>query len=86
MLVNYFKYLVQQVDFLKMNEHFKESSIDLVIEKAGLDSIATKETEDVPYILKNVFNQIYSILKPGGILLSFNYFSILYKTIRHLII
>ncbi len=55
-----------------MNERFKENSYDLVIEKAGLDSIATKDSEDVPYLLQNVFNQIYTVLKPGGFLLSFS--------------
>lgn len=64
--------LVKQVNFLAMNEFFKENSFDLIIEKAGLDSIATKETEDVPYLLQNIFDQIYSVLKPGGFILSFS--------------
>jgi ubiquinone/menaquinone biosynthesis C-methylase UbiE len=55
-----------------MNETFNENSFDLVIEKAGLDSIATKESEDMPYLLQTVFSQIYSVLKPGGHLLSFS--------------
>lgn len=55
-----------------MNEFFKESSFDIVIEKAGLDSIATKDTPDVPHTLRSVFTQIYTILKPGGVVLSFS--------------
>jgi|LauGreDrversion4_2_1035121.scaffolds.fasta_scaffold477215_2 ubiquinone/menaquinone biosynthesis C-methylase UbiE len=55
-----------------MNESFNENSFDLIIEKAGLDSIATKESEDMPFLLKSVFSQIYSVLKPGGYLLSFS--------------
>jgi hypothetical protein len=53
-----------------MNELFKESTIDFIIEKAGLDSIATKETPEVPFILRNVYDKIYTILKPGGYVLS----------------
>jgi hypothetical protein len=35
-----------------------------------LDSIATKETEDVGYLLKAAYEQIYNVLKPGGIFIS----------------
>ncbi len=55
-----------------MNEKFQDNSFDLIIEKAGLDSITTKETPDTPNLLKAVFNQIYSVLKPGGYILSFS--------------
>jgi ubiquinone/menaquinone biosynthesis C-methylase UbiE len=61
-----------QTDFLRMNESFKENSFDLIIEKAGLDSIATKESPDVPYQLKEIYNQIYTVLRPGGFVLSFS--------------
>ena len=53
-----------------MNEIFKENQFDLIIEKAGLDSIATKETPDVPVVLRQVYNQIYKVLKPGGLVFS----------------
>jgi hypothetical protein len=51
---------------------FKENTFDVVIEKAGLDSIATKDTPDAPYTLRHIFSQIYTMLKPGGIFLSFS--------------
>jgi hypothetical protein len=57
-------------DFMSLHVYFKHSTFDVVIEKAGLDSIATKETEDVPLSLRLVLNQIYSVLKRGGHLLT----------------
>lgn len=55
-----------------MNENFEKESIEIIIEKAGLDSIATKETPEVPQILKKAYQQIYYVLKPKGIVLSFS--------------
>lgn len=40
------------------------------MEKAGLDSIATKESDDVPYLLNIAYEQIYKVLKPGGVFVS----------------
>lgn len=55
-----------------MNEKFNINNFDLVVEKAGLDSIANKSTPDVPHLLRSAYNQIYSTLKPGGYVLSFS--------------
>jgi hypothetical protein len=55
-----------------MNEIFNINCFDLVIEKAGLDSIANKSTPDVPHLLRSAYNQIYSVLKPGGYVVSFS--------------
>ena len=62
----------QVCDFYSMNIFFEENSFDIIIEKAGLDSIATKGTDDVPELLYKVFKNIYFILSNGGILLSFS--------------
>lgn len=53
-----------------MTEIFKENSFDIVIEKAGLDSIATKESPEVASMLKLVYDNIFTLLKPGGYVLS----------------
>ena len=59
-------------DFNVMNILFPENSFDIVIEKAGLDSIATKDTEDVPDLLYKVYKNIHYVLCMGGILFSFS--------------
>ena len=59
-------------DFNYMNIYFEENSFDLIIEKAGLDSIATKGTDDVPELLYKVFKNIHYILCDKGILFSFS--------------
>lgn len=51
-------------------DYFPNNCFDCVIEKAGLDSIATKESEDVAFLLKQAFDQIYNVLKPGGVFIS----------------
>jgi hypothetical protein len=53
-----------------MAELFKENSFDIVIEKAGLDSIATRDSPDVGSMLKHVYDNIYTVLKPAGYVLS----------------
>jgi hypothetical protein len=53
-----------------MTELFEKDSFDLVIEKAGLDSITTKETPDVPQLLKKIFHEIYAILKENGVMIT----------------
>lgn len=58
------------VDFTKMNEVFSKEEFDVIIEKAGLDSIATKETPDVPFLLQSVYDKMYYVLKPNGLVLS----------------
>jgi len=35
-----------------------------------LDSIATKESDDVPFLLRKAYEQIFNVLKPGGIFIS----------------
>ena len=62
----------QVCDFNLMNLFFEENSFDIIIEKAGLDSIATKGTDDVPELLYKVFKNIHYVLVNGGILLSFS--------------
>ncbi len=57
-------------DYLRLFDYFQNNSFDMVIEKAGLDSIATKNSDDVPLLLKEVYEQIYYVLKPGGIFIS----------------
>ena len=59
-------------DFNIMNILFEQKSFDLIIEKAALDSIATKGTDDVPELLYKVFKNIYYVLSDKGILLSFS--------------
>ena len=55
-----------------MSEMFRENKFDVVIEKAGLDSITTRESVDNSASLKLIYDNIYSILKPGGYVLSFS--------------
>ncbi len=57
-------------DYLRLEDYFQRNSFDCVIEKAGLDSIATKETEDVPQLLKTAYEQIHYVLKNGGLFVS----------------
>lgn len=57
-------------DFLHLDNIFEKEEFDIAIEKAGLDSIATKETPDVPDLLYIAYNQIHYVLKENGILLS----------------
>ena len=59
-------------DFNIMNILFEQKSFDLIIEKAALDSIATKGTDDVPELLYKVFKNIYYVLSDKGFLLSFS--------------
>ena len=59
-------------DFNLMNIYFEEKSFDLIIEKAALDSIATKGTDDVPELLYKVFKNIHYVLNNKGILFSFS--------------
>ena len=59
-------------DFNNMTFFFEPKTFDIVIEKAGLDSIATKGTDDVPNLLYKVFKNIHYILCDGGIMLSFS--------------
>ena len=59
-------------DFNNMDLYFGKNIFDVIIEKAGLDSIATKGTDDVPDLLYKVFRNIYYILCDGGIFLSFS--------------
>ena len=59
-------------DFNSMEIYFGRNVFDIIIEKAGLDSIATKGTEDVPDLLYKVFKNIYFVLCDGGIFLSFS--------------
>ena len=59
-------------DFNNMTFYFEPKTFDIVIEKAGLDSIATKGTDDVPNLLYKVFKNIHYILCDGGIMLSFS--------------
>ena len=64
------KFLV--CDFNLMNIFFEAKSFDIIFEKAALDSIATKGTEDVPELLYKVFKNIHYILNDGGIFFSFS--------------
>ena len=57
-------------DFNNMDIYFGHDSFEVIIEKAGLDSIATKGTPDVPDLLYKIFKNIYFVLCDGGILLS----------------
>ena len=59
-------------DFNNMKLYFGENIFDIIIEKAGLDSIATKGTKDVPDLLYKIFQNIYAVLSDDGILLSFS--------------
>ena len=59
-------------DFNNLNFFFDEKSFDIVIEKAGLDSIATKGTKDVPDLLYKIFKNIHYVLSTGGIMFSFS--------------
>ena len=70
----YIKYfsLVVCGDFSRMSEMFKENKFDIVIEKAGLDSLTTRECIDNSDVLKHIYDNIYTILKPGGYVLSFS--------------
>lgn len=62
----------QICDFNNMSIFFEKNAFDIIIEKAGLDSIATKGTNDVPDLLYKIFKNIHYILCDGGILLSFS--------------
>ena len=57
-------------DFNLMDQYFEKGLFDVVIEKAGLDSIATKKSGDVPELLYKVYKNIYYVLSKGGIMLS----------------
>ncbi len=57
-------------DYLRLLDYFPNNSFDCVIEKAGLDSIATKDSDDVPLLLKKAYEQVYNVLKPGGFFIS----------------
>ena len=59
-------------DFNNMINYFDSNKFDIIIEKAGLDSIATKGTDDVPILLYKIFKNIHYVLCDGGILLSFS--------------
>ena len=59
-------------DFNNMKIYFGQNAFDIIIEKAGLDSIATKGTKDVPDLLYKIFTNIHYVLCHGGILLSFS--------------
>ena len=58
------------VDFNNLSEHYKENTYDIIIEKAGLDSIAIKNTPDVPELLMKVYYQMHKVLKKGGTVFS----------------
>lgn len=58
------------VDFTQLENTFEPQQFDIIIEKAGLDSIATKGTPEVPDLLYAVYRQIYYVLKNDGIFLS----------------
>lgn len=60
-------------DYLRLSDYFPLNVFDLVVEKAGLDSIATKETPEVPDLLQAAYAQIYNILKPGGLYVSISH-------------
>ncbi len=62
----------QICDFNNMSIYFGKNAFDIIIEKAGLDSIATKGTKDVPDLLYKVFRNIHDVLVDGGIFLSFS--------------
>lgn len=57
-------------DYLQLDKTFEKKQFDIIIEKAGLDSIVTKETKDVPELLFSAYQQIHFALKDNGILLS----------------
>jgi len=57
-------------DYLRLLDYFPNNCFDCVIEKAGLDSIATNDCDDVPFLLKKGYEQIYNVLKPGGFFIS----------------
>ncbi len=59
-------------DFNSMDLFFEEKSFDIIIEKAGLDSIATKGTKDVPNLLYKIFRNIHYVLSNEGIVFSFS--------------
>ena len=54
-----------------MNIFFEQNFFDIIIEKAGLDSIATKGTDDVPILLYKVFKNIHYVLCDGGVVFFF---------------
>lgn len=58
------------VDFNNLSDHYKENTYDIIIEKAGLDSIAIKNTPDVPELLMKVYYQMHKVLKKGGTVFS----------------
>ena len=62
----------QICDFNFMNIFFEQNFFDIIIEKAGLDSIATKGTDDVPILLYKVFKNIHYVLCDGGVVFSFS--------------
>ena len=57
-------------DFNRMNEMFEKNKFDVIIEKAGLDSIAVKGTPEVPFTLQNIYEKMFYVLKNNGIVLS----------------
>ena len=59
-----------QCDFNRLNEYFNQNEFNMIIEKAGLDSIATKNSPEVPEKLVNIYEKIYYVLKNNGIILS----------------
>jgi ubiquinone/menaquinone biosynthesis C-methylase UbiE len=48
-----------QCDFNRLNEYFNQNEFNMIIEKAGLDSIATKNSPEVPEKLVNIYVKIY---------------------------
>ena len=58
------------VDFNRMDKFFDENQFDVIIEKAGLDSIAVRNSPDVPKLLFNIYEKMHKVLKVNGIVLS----------------
>ena len=58
------------VDFNRMDQFFDENQFDVIIEKAGLDSIAVRNSPDVPKLLFNIYEKMHKVLKVNGIVLS----------------
>ena len=67
-LVPSLKYLC--VDFYRLEQFFSSHEFDIIIEKAGLDSIAVRESPEVPKLLLNVYEKMHYVMKPNGIVLS----------------
>lgn len=58
-------------DFYKMKGMFKENEFDLVIEKAGLDTIGTmKDRDEIKSKMRLVFEEIYYVLRNDGHLIT----------------